>query len=324
MDINYLLWLQSLREASGGALDGFFLFVSDLAHGPILVMLMAGVYWCVCKEAGEFLFFSSALGSVCGQYFKNLCCVYRPWIRSAAVQPVAEALKGATGYSFPSVHAISAASQFGGLALWYRAKKLLFWLLLVLVLLVAFSRNYLGVHTPQDVVVGLAIGAACAWCCYRYFKRLPPFRGETNDLLAAGLCAAAGVLLIIFVNVKNYPLDYNAAGKLVVDPARMRLDVYKYTGALWGVLAGWLAERRLVRFRMPGSPIAGAARFAAGMALYFAIARYLPLCLPFAPKTPLWNLAYHFLINFYLLAVWPALFAQAERRLAPNTESRAK
>ena len=34
----------------------------------------------------------------------------------------------------------------------------------LLVLLVAFSRNYLGVHTPQDVLVGIAPGTFVS--CY--------------------------------------------------------------------------------------------------------------------------------------------------------------
>jgi undecaprenyl-diphosphatase len=68
--------------------------------------------------------------------------------------------------SFPSGHALYAASVFGGLAVLLTARlenrllQLLVWLTAVaLILLVGISRVYLGVHYPSDVLAGYAIGA---------------------------------------------------------------------------------------------------------------------------------------------------------------------
>ncbi len=33
--------------------------------------------------------------------------------------------------------------------------------------LIAFSRNYLGVHTPQDILVGIAVGLLVMWLTYK-------------------------------------------------------------------------------------------------------------------------------------------------------------
>jgi phosphatidylglycerophosphatase B len=67
--------------------------------------------------------------------------------------------------SFPSGHALYAASVFGGLAVLVTARmenrllQLLVWLIaLSLILLVGLSRVYLGVHYPSDVLAGYAIG----------------------------------------------------------------------------------------------------------------------------------------------------------------------
>jgi undecaprenyl-diphosphatase len=67
--------------------------------------------------------------------------------------------------SFPSGHALYAASIFGGLAVLLTARvrnrplQLAIWFVsLSLILLVGTSRIYLGVHYPSDVLAGYAIG----------------------------------------------------------------------------------------------------------------------------------------------------------------------
>jgi len=68
--------------------------------------------------------------------------------------------------SFPSGHALYAASVFGGLAVLLTARirnlllQVAIWFVAIsLLLLVGLSRVYLGVHYPSDVLAGYAIGA---------------------------------------------------------------------------------------------------------------------------------------------------------------------
>ena len=67
--------------------------------------------------------------------------------------------------SFPSGHALYAASVFGGLAVLLTARirnrllQLAIWVVAIsFILLVGLSRVYLGVHYPSDVLAGYAIG----------------------------------------------------------------------------------------------------------------------------------------------------------------------
>jgi undecaprenyl-diphosphatase len=57
---------------------------------------------------------------------------------------------------FPSDHAVMAGAVAAGLFL---VSRLLGWLTTAAALLIAFARVYVGVHYPQDVLAGLALGA---------------------------------------------------------------------------------------------------------------------------------------------------------------------
>ncbi len=157
MDIKYLLLLQELREQAPEWFNGLIQFITDTAGGILLLLVPLIIYFCLDKKKGEFIWISLAFASVLNVLIKNIFCVYRPWIRSELIKPTAEAIEGAGDYSFPSSHTQGSASAFGSIAFAYRKKKALSIICVCLILLVAFSRNYLGVHTPQDVCAGMMI-----------------------------------------------------------------------------------------------------------------------------------------------------------------------
>ena len=95
---------------------------------------------------------------------KLTVCAYRPWIRSDLIEPAGDSKVAATGYSFPSGHTTVATITYGTVSVWQKDKrKWLSILCVVLILLTAFSRNFLGVHTPQDVVVGFTVSILIIW-----------------------------------------------------------------------------------------------------------------------------------------------------------------
>ncbi len=318
MDIQYLLWLQDLRAATGGALDGLFLALSGLGEAVVPLLLACGIYWCLDKRTGIRLFFACNVGDLLNGALKLSFCVYRPWVRDARVQPARGALGGATGYSFPSGHSSKAVSAYGELAVTNRRRKPLAACLLALAALILFSRNYLGVHTPQDVLAGAAVGVA-ALCLARGTLRWAD-GGPRRDLLvmAAGLALCAAV--IAYAVLKPYPMDY-VNGVLLVDPVKMQPDAFSAAGAVAGLLLGWVWERRRVRFETAGSAVAKLIRFASGVflliLLYFVVRKGL-----IALVGRNWgNLLGAFLPVLYAVAVHPLLFTRAESRLHRRREN---
>lgn len=111
------------------------------------------------------------------------------WLKALIERPRPEAnrLLEETSLSFPSGHAMSSIAFYGFLIyLSWRltpGKPLLRWLitlvLLLLILAIGFSRVYLGVHYPSDVLAGYAAGGAClaifiaifSYVRYRYARR---------------------------------------------------------------------------------------------------------------------------------------------------------
>ena len=141
MDIEFLLWLEKMRTP---ALDALFLAVTKLGEEAVLIALICALYWCLNKRLAQFMIFNFFFGFMLNQLLKITFCVKRPFLRDARLKPVPQALKTATGYSFPSGHTADAVASYGSLAVWFRKKRLvsaLFALLSMAIVLSIVSKD---------------------------------------------------------------------------------------------------------------------------------------------------------------------------------------
>lgn len=243
MDIEYLLWLQKIRNDLGPVVEGLFNGISLLGIAAVAFGFL--LYLCYSKKNGLFVMISFTLGTVVNNTIKNIVCCYRPWIRDERVKPSRHALKGATGYSFPSGHSQTGASVYGAIGWRYRTKKALKWLMIILIILIPFSRNYLGVHTPQDVIVGTLEGLFMVFVTQKLSDWYEKNERSDRKIMIIGLII--DVVLIVFTVLKPYPLNYEN-GKPVVDPIIMQADALKAYGFFAGFLIGNYLEHRYVNF----------------------------------------------------------------------------
>lgn len=98
----------------------------------------------------------------------------------ARVRPTAELYSGADAFSFPSGHAANSALIYGTLALmaFTSLKGAAKWVatsaLVLLIILIAFSRIYIGAHWPSDALAGLALGAGVLSMLSWVLRHTPP------------------------------------------------------------------------------------------------------------------------------------------------------
>ena len=238
-DLDFLMALQEFREYSHNAFTGFILFVTEFGGGKFTLLMLVLIYFGFSTRLGTFLVQVTGYSEMLNGLLKLTVCALRPWVRDELIIPPGDAKAAATGYSFPSGHSANATAVFGGIAVktWGRSRILLA-AAFVMLLLILFSRNYLGVHTPQDVLVGLISTLALILVMNRVFRWLDRGGSKTRKAWILFLVSVAvSIISAAYFELKSYPEVADAAGKLVVDPSKMVLNSYKGIGYYLGVSA---------------------------------------------------------------------------------------
>ncbi|MDO4193552.1 MAG: phosphatase PAP2 family protein [Erysipelotrichaceae bacterium] len=265
LDIRYLLFLQDFRNSINDAWTPFMEFVSTFAT-RYLILAVLFIYWAVNKQRGLFAIASMCLTLAVNQLVKLTACVYRPWIRDPRIVPAGDSITSATGYSFPSGHTATAAPQLLGMAVTADRQKKWFPVLCILgIMLVGFSRNYLGVHTPQDVFVAICESVLCVIIMQKIFAYIEQHPEKEDLFLIAGVIF--GSESIAYITFKPYPMTY-VDGKLLVDPQKMMNDGYGDITFLIAFCVGRFIERRWINFEPTGINVPGILLWAVGGAIF--------------------------------------------------------
>lgn len=244
MDIQYLLFLQNLRQYTEGYLAPIMDWVTKLAVSfwPMTIIFL--IYWAFDRKAGRRMFAGMSLGYFMNGFLKLTFCVYRPWIRDSRIIPYGDSKVAATGYSFPSGHSAAATMKYGSIGMWFRKyNEAITAIMFVMIALTMFSRNYLGVHTPQDVLVGFGSTALMLYCG-NVIERWSDRDSWKRDriILTAGMVLV--VAAFFYYRLKPYPMDYQADGSLLVDYRKMMPDSFEGLGFVASYVICRIFERK--------------------------------------------------------------------------------
>lgn len=309
--INFLLMLQNIRLSLGSGIENFFFSLTVMGEFLFPTLVMSVIYWCIDTSVGLLLFISNSLSLAMIQVLKMSACVYRPWILSDKLSPPQMALKTAESYSFPSGHSIMAASLWGAIAYILRHKVWACVLLISFVILIGFSRCYLCVHTPQDVVIGLFAGILLIFCavklidwCNKDKKRFLYIFGFGNFIL---------FIILFWVLKKHYPIDYYD-GKILVNPIKAVYISVIYIAWVAGMFNGAILCKRFLNYdAQKGSIKAKIIRGLLGAltfsGLFYVIENY------FLHSVQDYKLAFMMMIftGFYITLIYPYIIMKLQK-----------
>ena len=306
MDHIYLLWLQQFREITDGVFDSFFLGISELGERTVPLVVLSGIFWCLHKKAGRTIL----LGFTCAYWTmiltKITACVYRPFMTDSRLHP----LSNPNNYSFPSGHAYYATAYLGGIALWQWNSKALRNTCLLLLALILFSRNYIGVHTPQDVLCGSLFAFVIMGFVWKLAVYEESHPGFDKWILLLGLLLSGA--LAWFAVTKNYPLQTNEAGKLLINPATAIKSALRMAGWGIGFFIGWFIEKRWIQFSVEGTWQQRCVRFILGTLGLWLVMKTLASCIRYFLPGTTGLLLSNALPALYIMCVVPLCIKYAE------------
>ena len=211
---DFLLYLQ---QFSNPLLDSVFLGISALTGELVYLAVLGVIYWCVSKEKayyiGIFLFMSFSLNSL----LKNLFRIPRPYIYSDVKQLD---IGTGYGYSFPSGHA-QLSTTFAGMFSSTFRKRWIYIASALLIVLTGFSRMYLGVHTPVDILCGISVGLLLTLLG----NRLKSF--SSHKVLAIAVFLFMLGVSLVFSSEDNLKILFFAAGFISGNIIEERFIGYK-------------------------------------------------------------------------------------------------
>ena len=230
-----LYFFESIRNPF---LDTVMSLLTHLGEETFFLAIAVTVFWCVNKREGYYLLSVGFIGTVLNQFLKITCRISRPWVKDPNFTIVESARAEATGYSFPSGHTQSATGVFASISNWHKNNVVRI-ICYALIVIVAITRLYLGVHTPLDVGVSLVIGIVLPLILYPVFKKC-----DEKALWKMWIVMAAVALaFVLYVKFFPFPIDIEVHN---LDSAIK--NSYTIFGASLGVLAIYYLDNKYVHF----------------------------------------------------------------------------
>ena len=190
------------------------------------------------KRRGYYVLSVGFLGTLTNQFMKLWFRVPRPWVLDPNFTILEQAREAAAGYSFPSGHTQNAVGTFGALAITTKTRWIKV-LSVVLAVLVPFSRMYVGVHTPADVLVAAAMAVAFLMLLHPVIFR----KDKGNVLRLFTVLTLLSAAFLCFVEFWNFPAD--------IDSHNLQSGIknaYTLIGSLVGLVIVYFVDNKYIRF----------------------------------------------------------------------------
>lgn len=271
MELEILRHIQSIANPF---FDFLFQLITICGEQIVLISIISIIYWALDKKFGEYIAYSVLTSVLLNNAIKDIFKMKRP-IGEEGIRTLRE--QTATGYSFPSGHTQGASSFYGAMAI-YLKKRVMYIIATVMIILIGFSRLYLGVHYPKDVIVGGILGVLTSLICYKLYNRV-----KNKMLLYV-------ITFIIFIPALTFAHS---------------ADFIKGMGTYLGFIIGIYIEKKYVNFSTEGSTGNKIIRVLLGIVILLVLQLGLKVLLP---SGRVFSFIRYVLISLVGIGVYPMAF----------------
>jgi undecaprenyl-diphosphatase len=168
IDAAVLLYVQDFLRIDW--LSKVMMLYTTSGNSGLLWIVVSLIFLCFkrTRKAGLLALFAMLLGLLCNNYIlKNLIARPRPWLTVTGLLPL---MTPPDPNSFPSGHTCAA---FAAAGIWWRTlpRRWMGVAAIAAAALMGFSRVYVGLHYPTDVLAGMCVGLICACAVFFLYRK---------------------------------------------------------------------------------------------------------------------------------------------------------
>lgn len=291
-EIRIIEWIQQF--SGKGLVDKFFIYISYLGEAYLFIIVAVMIYW-LFEKRWAYQFITAFLTStVIVSVVKVLIKRPRPYQVSDTVESIgtpAHEAYGEQSYAFPSGHSQSAAAITTGVL--KKSSNLYVWILLILnIILIPFSRLYLGQHYLSDVIAGVTVGIATVFIIYAIF-------GRVKKEEYVGLAMLPFILLAVY---------------LLVEFKMYNKEMFQAAGAFTAFAIGYYIEKRFIKYEPREKEVwKQIVKFVIGIGVTFGLQQGLKYILPYpelieGEAIPLMTFMLDG-VRYFIIAIWATVGA---------------
>ena len=308
--VQWIIAIQGL----GGWLEAPMKFFSFLGVKEFYFLILPLLYWCIDSTLGLRVAMILVTSTSVNYFFKLWFAGPRPYWVSAQVK----AFSSESSFGIPSGHAQNAVSVWGMMA--DGTRKRWAWIAaFTIAFLIGFSRMYLGVHFPHDVLAGWLIGGILLWAFMRFWNPVTAWLNTKTLAQQVTIAFILSMLLIAIGSVSvgrlaGYTLPQNLMDNALragpsPDPVSTS-DAVTSAGTLFGLAVGaaWVASRG--GYQVSGPMVKRVLRYVVGLIgvviLLYGLDKIFPDGDTLIPY--IFRYLRYSLVGFWILAGAPWLF----------------
>jgi membrane-associated phospholipid phosphatase len=273
MQIDIIRFIQSITSPFG---DVIFQLISMTGEETFYILVISTIFWCVNKKFGYKLGFALLTGTIVNNALKSIVNSARP-IGISGIRSLR--LETATGQSFPSGHT-QGATMFWVSFIIQIKKKWVYIVGISMIILIGFSRLYLGVHYPIDIIGGIVIGIIWTFISNYIFDCAQ----KTGRPLILMIIILPMLIGLIYLREKTY---------------------YAISGTVLGFYIGYLLETRYVLYEVKSTRLKQIIKLVLGLGILITLKGTLKVILPISILSDFFR---YFIVGLWITVGAPYIF----------------